>query len=216
MLVVYGKRIIYDHPGGPASLFTSLPITGAAATEGMGPPVELRAAGGFWQCLLLNSNAAQEVEPQPVSEVMGAAVEQAAGEAGAEDEGTPPDPLDSPASALAFSPLPAPAAAADGFDAPGPLSDERSSVPHALPAVLPPAGQECQLPADFIQAYGIQSTQVLTTRQAPAWWVSELQLRHVVRSKHDPSMFCSSFKGLNCHVFERRNHMDNSMICRTA
>jgi hypothetical protein len=32
-------------------------------------------------------------------------------------------------------------------------------------ALLLPAWPECQLPADFIQAYGIQSTQVLTSKE---------------------------------------------------
>jgi hypothetical protein len=35
--------------------------------------------------------------------------------------------------------------------------------------VLPPIGDECQLPFDFAQAYGITSIRVLTTSQAPAW-----------------------------------------------
>jgi hypothetical protein len=44
--------------------------------------------------------------------------------------------------------------------------------PAAAPAAaqqVPPAGEECQLPADFIQAYGIQSTQVLTSSKPLGW-----------------------------------------------
>jgi hypothetical protein len=37
--------------------------------------------------------------------------------------------------------------------------------------VVPPVGDECQLPGDFAESYGITSTQVLTTSEAPAWWV---------------------------------------------
>jgi hypothetical protein len=242
MLVVYGKRTA---SAGSASPLTSLPLTGAAATEGTAPPVEPWDAGGLGQCLLLTSNAAQEMEPQPMPEVMATAIEQAAGQAGAECEGTLPEPLNTPT--LTFSPLPAPAVAADvcmGLDfgmpgsshqepavpsdddaddlqAPAPLMLEgpataqpqmqvsglhvdgsssqlaraghskqcvlppvvRSAIPHVVPAVpdvapatprgepvlLPPAGDECQLPDDFLNAYGIRSTQVLTTSKAPAW-----------------------------------------------
>jgi hypothetical protein len=36
---------------------------------------------------------------------------------------------------------------------------------------VPPIGDECQLPLDFAQAYGITAIRVLTTSQAPAWYV---------------------------------------------
>jgi hypothetical protein len=229
MLVVYARRITYGHPGGPASLFTSLPVTGAAAAEGMALPAEPWAAGGSGHGLLLTSNAAQQVEPQPVPQGMGTAIEQAAGEAGAGCEGTPP--LNSPAPALTFSPLPAPAAPAVeclglDFTAPSsahhqcvvtrddlqlpapplpggpataqlqphvrglngdgntselaqaglsevciPQSTVQPAVPDVMSAELSPAGDECQLPADFAESYGITSTKVFTTCQAPAWWV---------------------------------------------
>jgi hypothetical protein len=38
-------------------------------------------------------------------------------------------------------------------------------------AALPPAGEECQLPDDFISAYGVQSTQVLSSNEPLLWWV---------------------------------------------
>jgi hypothetical protein len=34
---------------------------------------------------------------------------------------------------------------------------------------VPPIGDECQLPCDFAQGYGITAIRVLTTFQAPAW-----------------------------------------------
>jgi hypothetical protein len=37
---------------------------------------------------------------------------------------------------------------------------------------VPPIGDECQLPVDFAQAYGINSIRVLTTSQAPTWYVT--------------------------------------------
>jgi hypothetical protein len=34
---------------------------------------------------------------------------------------------------------------------------------------VPPIGDECQLPLEFAQDYGITAIRVLTTSQAPAW-----------------------------------------------
>jgi hypothetical protein len=48
---------------------------------------------------------------------------------------------------------------------------QRAALPPLLDSTLPPVGEECRLPADFSQSYGIRSTKVLRTRQAPAWWV---------------------------------------------
>jgi hypothetical protein len=53
-----------------------------------------------------------------------------------------------------------------------------TAVPHVVPAIPQPIGDECQLPADFILAYGIRATKILTTRQAPGWWVPEHRLAH--------------------------------------
>jgi hypothetical protein len=62
-------------------------------------------------------------------------------------------------------------------DAPGvPFWEHAQELPVTADALAPPvvpihggalspAGEECQLPADFIQAYGIQTTQVLTSRE---------------------------------------------------
>jgi hypothetical protein len=224
MLVVYGKRI---QP--VVTAIESPPVvTDVAATEGVAPPIEPWVAGGLGQCSLLISSAAQEAGLHAVPQVMGTAMEQAAGQAGAEYEDTPPEPLNTPAPALALDRLPAPAAPDGGcmrlscgtpgsarqeppvsngddddvqMTAPGghataqpqqqvsglnvegatpqlpepgssgrcvPQSAMCPAVPHVM-SVLPSAGEECQLPADFIRAYGIQSTQVLTTRLAPGW-----------------------------------------------
>jgi hypothetical protein len=57
-----------------------------------------------------------------------------------------------------------------------PQSAVQTAVPHAVPAGLPPPRDECALPAAFIVSYGIRETKVLTTRQAPAWWVAEQRL----------------------------------------
>jgi hypothetical protein len=71
-----------------------------------------------------------------------------------------------------------------------------TAVPHVVPAVLPPAGEECQLPAHFAESYGIRSTKVLTTRQAPAWWVPGPLLRDMMHKKYGPSLFhCIAPKG---------------------
>jgi hypothetical protein len=53
---------------------------------------------------------------------------------------------------------------------------KRAALPLLPDHTVPPAGDECTLPADFVNSYGIRSTKVLTTRVAPAWWVSELLL----------------------------------------
>jgi hypothetical protein len=43
---------------------------------------------------------------------------------------------------------------------------------------VPPIGDECQLPLDFAQAYGITAIRVLTTSQAPTWYVVMLIAQH--------------------------------------
>jgi hypothetical protein len=48
---------------------------------------------------------------------------------------------------------------------------QRAALPPLWDDAAPPAGDECTLPADFAEAYGIQSTKVLTTSAAPGWWV---------------------------------------------
>jgi hypothetical protein len=45
--------------------------------------------------------------------------------------------------------------------------DGEAVLPHVVSAVLPPAGEECQLPDDFVKVYGIRSTQVLTSNEPP-------------------------------------------------
>jgi hypothetical protein len=53
------------------------------------------------------------------------------------------------------------------------VPDVAPAVLHEVhPAVLPPPGEECALPAEIIVSYGIRETKVLTTCQAPAWWVA--------------------------------------------
>jgi hypothetical protein len=43
------------------------------------------------------------------------------------------------------------------------------AVKEAAEDAVPPIGDECQLPLDFAQDYGITAIRVLTTSQAPAW-----------------------------------------------
>jgi hypothetical protein len=43
------------------------------------------------------------------------------------------------------------------------------AVKEAGEDAVPPIGDECQLPLDFAQDYGITAIRVLTTSQAPAW-----------------------------------------------
>jgi hypothetical protein len=241
MLVIYAKRI---QSAGPASPIASLPVTGAAATEGMAPPDEPRAAGGSRQCTLL-TGAAQEAGPNTISQLTHTPWEQEPGQAdGQEHERI--SPPSSPALALGPASVPAPAAPIDeclahGSDTPGRVQHEPASssdadgvlmpaasllpqgpaatqpqlpasspgvhgitpqwpqagdtggcipqpaVPPGVPDVghqagLPPAGDECRLPPDFAGSYGIRSTSILTTRQAPAWWVAEpLRMAYVAQ-----------------------------------
>jgi hypothetical protein len=58
-----------------------------------------------------------------------------------------------------------------------------------------PAGDECQLPADFAESYGIRATKVLTTREAPAWWVAELLLRRMVHTSMAHLSFVACSRG---------------------
>jgi hypothetical protein len=43
------------------------------------------------------------------------------------------------------------------------------AVKEAAEDAVPPIGDECQLPLDYAQSYGISAIRVLTTSQAPAW-----------------------------------------------
>jgi hypothetical protein len=57
---------------------------------------------------------------------------------------------------------------------PGPAVAQLAEGPGPLCAgadVVPPVGMECTLPVGFVEAYGVKSTRVLTTSEAPAWWV---------------------------------------------
>jgi hypothetical protein len=54
------------------------------------------------------------------------------------------------------------------------IGDVPPAVVPPVEGVLPPSGDECQLPDGFAESYGITSTQVLTTSKAPVWWVWDL------------------------------------------
>jgi hypothetical protein len=48
---------------------------------------------------------------------------------------------------------------------------QRAALPPLPHDTMPPAGDECRLPAAFAESYGIRAIKVLTTREPPAWWV---------------------------------------------